>query len=107
MFSMRARTLSGLSSFLLRSLGLSGSRWPSAHWPSPRALRGRAVGPAGVLLGAMSAILRVSWARSDAHGFSEDLVTSVSGGGRGVLRARAIQIGRRQEARHIALRTRP
>src|SRR3954464_5736233 len=71
MFSMRARTLSGLSSFLLRSLGLSGSRCPSAHWPSPRALRGRAVGVPGVLLGAMSAVLRVSWARNDAHGTCE------------------------------------
>src|SRR4051794_5955343 len=59
MFSIRARTLSGLSSFLIRSFGFSGSRCPSAHWPSPRAFRGRAVGPAGLLLGAMSAVLRV------------------------------------------------
>src|SRR5688572_24749240 len=36
MFSMRARTLSPSSSFLVRSFGLSGSRWPSFHWPSPR-----------------------------------------------------------------------
>src|SRR5919112_506731 len=33
---MRARTLSPSSSFLVRSFGLSGSRWPSFHWPSPR-----------------------------------------------------------------------
>src|SRR3954468_13679709 len=71
MFSMRARTLSGLSSFLIRSFGFSGSRWPSAHWPSPRALRGRAGGVCGVLLGAMAAFLRDSWARYDAHGHVE------------------------------------
>ena len=38
---MRARTLSGLSSFLICSLGLSGSRYPSFHWPSARRLVGR------------------------------------------------------------------
>src|SRR3954451_9211060 len=36
MDSIRARTLSPSSSFLVRSLGLSGSLCPSAHWPSPR-----------------------------------------------------------------------
>src|ERR1700754_4257658 len=36
MFSIRARTLRPSSSRLVRSLGLSGSRWPSFHWPSPR-----------------------------------------------------------------------
>src|SRR4051794_28322245 len=68
MFSIRARTFSGLSSFLLRSFGFNGSRWPSAHWPSPRALRtgragrtagadgsGVAPGRAGVLLSAIAA----------------------------------------------------
>src|SRR3954463_8630290 len=80
MFSMRARTLSGLSSFLIRSLGVRGSRCPSAHWPSPRALRGRAVGVAGVLLGAMSAVLRVSWAHWDAHGTCEARDICVRGG---------------------------
>ncbi len=30
------RTLRPSSSFFVRSLGLSGSRWPRAHWPSPR-----------------------------------------------------------------------
>src|SRR4051794_18490458 len=48
MFSMRARTLSGLSSFLLRSFGLSGSRYPSAHWPSPRRRAGARLGVVGV-----------------------------------------------------------
>src|SRR5581483_3077027 len=43
MFSMRARTLSGLSSFLLRSLGFKGSRCPSAHCPSPRLALGAAM----------------------------------------------------------------
>src|SRR4051794_5046337 len=33
---MRARTCRPSSSFLVRSFGLSGSRWPSFHWPSPR-----------------------------------------------------------------------
>src|SRR3954464_5838409 len=41
MFSIRARTFSGLSSFLACSLVFSGSRYPSAHWPSPRFCRGR------------------------------------------------------------------
>src|SRR5436305_1853002 len=44
MFSIRARTLSGLSSFLDRSFGLSGSRCPSAHCPSPRGLRAARTG---------------------------------------------------------------
>src|SRR6476646_114842 len=44
MFSTRARTLSGLSSFLTCSFGLSGSRYPSFHWPSPLRFGGRLVG---------------------------------------------------------------
>src|SRR5256714_3281374 len=44
MFSIRARTLSGLSSFFDRSFGLSGSRCPSAHCPSPRGLRAARTG---------------------------------------------------------------
>src|SRR5947199_10087266 len=44
MFSIRARTLRGLSSFFERSLGLSGSRCPIAHCPSPRGLRAALVG---------------------------------------------------------------
>src|SRR5262244_1727557 len=36
MDSIRALTLRPSSSFLVRSLGLSGSRCPIAHWPSPR-----------------------------------------------------------------------
>src|SRR4051794_18561887 len=39
MVSMRCRTLSPSSSFFVRSLGLSGSRWPSAHWPWPAVRR--------------------------------------------------------------------
>src|SRR5688572_21516221 len=35
MFSIRARTFSPSSSRLMRSFGVSGSRWPSAHWPWP------------------------------------------------------------------------
>src|ERR1700688_3519716 len=49
MFSMRARTLRGASSFLFCSLGFSGSRQPSAPWPSPRCLAGR--GGAWVMVG--------------------------------------------------------
>ena len=61
MFSIRSRTFSGSSSFLIRSLGLSGSLCPSAHWPSPRGRRGaRAAGAGesgrvGVLLTAIAA----------------------------------------------------
>src|ERR1700759_3590461 len=40
MFSIRARTLSGWSSFLDCSFLFSGSRYPSAHWPSALPLRG-------------------------------------------------------------------
>src|SRR3954447_15675554 len=48
MFSIRARTLSGLSSFLDCSLALSGSRYPSAHCPSPRLGRVRPERPGPV-----------------------------------------------------------
>src|SRR3954453_20342362 len=48
MFSMRARTLSGLSSFLDCSFWFSGSRYPSAHCPSPRFCRGRPERPGPV-----------------------------------------------------------
>ena len=48
MFSIRSRTFSGSSSFLIRSLGLSGSLCPSAHWPSPRGRRGARAAGAGV-----------------------------------------------------------
>ena len=48
MFSIRSRTFSGSSSFLIRSLGLSGSRCPSAHCPSPRGRRGARAAGAGV-----------------------------------------------------------
>src|SRR4051812_44649215 len=45
MFSIRWRTLRPSSSFFVRSLGLSGSRWPSAHWPWPTVRRdGRSTG---------------------------------------------------------------
>src|SRR3954451_10592996 len=37
---MRRRAGSPSASFFVRSLVLSGSRWPIAHWPSPRARRG-------------------------------------------------------------------
>src|SRR3954454_17436 len=37
---MRWRTLRPSSSFFVRSLGLSGSRCPSAHWPCPALRRG-------------------------------------------------------------------
>src|SRR3954447_18757455 len=39
MFSIRCRTLRPSSSFFVRSLGLSGSRWPSAHCPWPAVRR--------------------------------------------------------------------
>src|SRR3954447_6230277 len=41
MFSIRVRTFSASSSFLNCSLELSGSRYPRAHWPSPRFCRAR------------------------------------------------------------------
>src|SRR4051794_1214561 len=53
---MRARTLSGLSSFLVRSFALSGSRWPNAHWPSPRARRLATAGR--VVAGTAVAVMR-------------------------------------------------
>src|ERR1700742_192052 len=40
-FRIRSRTFSASSSCLNCSLGLSGSRSPSAHWPSLRLLAGR------------------------------------------------------------------
>src|ERR1700744_1232574 len=49
MFSIRSRTSSGGPACLNTSLGFSGSRFPSAHWPSLRAFAGRAV-VIGVLL---------------------------------------------------------
>src|SRR4051794_28426982 len=51
---MRSRTLSGLSSFFACSLGFNGSRWPSAHWPSPLGGFTGFAEPAAVLLGAGS-----------------------------------------------------
>src|SRR5882757_8019832 len=42
-FSIRSRTSSGAPACLNSSLGFSGSRSPSAHWPSFRAFAGRAV----------------------------------------------------------------
>ena len=104
MFSIRARTLSGSSSFLIRSLGLSGSRWPSAHWPSPRGRRGagrrarRGSGRAGVLLTAIVGVLRCLLclsARDAAAGPAKArrhrcLETA------GAVRARDRMVGRRQ-----------
>jgi hypothetical protein len=57
----------------------------------------------------MSAFLQVFQPVSALHAFGSlgGLATSVSGEGRRVLRARNREIGRRQEAGHIALRTRP
>src|ERR1700738_4303973 len=49
MSRMRARTLRASSSFLNCSFGLSGSRYPSAHWPSPRGRFTDAGEPADVL----------------------------------------------------------
>src|ERR1700744_6437737 len=40
---MRSRTSSGAPACFICSLGLIGSRSPSAHWPSLRAFAGRAV----------------------------------------------------------------
>src|SRR5215475_12346326 len=38
--TMRSLTLSPGSSFLKRSAAFSGSKWPRAHWPCPRCVRG-------------------------------------------------------------------
>src|SRR5690349_8103104 len=104
---MRARTLSGLSSFLLRSLGLSGSRCPSAHCPSPRgrpeAVRPRTVRGCGALVVAvMSAVLHSWWTRFDApdreprYGAADVNVRKIAGAGS---RARRIYGGRRSASR--------
>src|SRR5512139_3594631 len=50
MSSIRARTLRPSSSFLTRSFGVSGSRWPRAHWPWPLRV---------AVVGAMRGVLRV------------------------------------------------
>src|SRR3954454_16189559 len=53
MFRMRARTLSGLSSFLDCSFLFSGSVLPRAHWPSPRLGRARTKRPIRPSVGAV------------------------------------------------------
>src|SRR5918995_56677 len=64
MFSIRERTLSPSSSFLIRSLGVRGSRWPRAHWPCPLCALLRSVvlvrGGADVLVAAGGAMVAVS-----------------------------------------------
>src|SRR5438874_13747869 len=100
MFSIRARTLSGLSSFFERSLGLSGSRCPIAHCPSPRGLRAALVGTV------MDSRLLVT---GDTRSAPATRVAWADDGVRGSGAARAPHpewIGRRQEAGQMALRTR-
>ena len=58
-FSIRARTCRPSSSFFIRSLAFSGSRWPSAHWPWPRGRRAtaaRAAVAAGAPAGAAGGV---------------------------------------------------
>src|SRR3954454_16772835 len=108
MVSMRARTLSGLSSFLVRSFGLSGSRYPSAHWPSPRGRRTGAL--ERVLAGTAVAVMRASscyWVGTRAPETARNAAdVSVEENAGAVARPES-ECGRRQEAGHMALRTRP
>src|SRR5680860_1124322 len=79
MFSMRARTLSASSSFLDCSLALSGSRYPKAHWPSPRLGRGRrgAVGGGSVEMVMVMCVSLGVWAHG-MDGHAEDCAVGLT-----------------------------
>src|SRR5213082_3724339 len=103
MFSIRARTLRGLSSFFERSLGLSGSRCPIAHCPSPRGLRAALVG---------TVIDSRLLSHGDARGAPATPkefrgLTTVSESPARARGPTSEWVGRRQMVGQMALRTRP